>query len=340
MIRGDFTYNQRFNLESNEYIEELHLAYHYTGKLNATASNVIWVFHALTGNSNIEDWWPAIIGKGKLLDPTHFFIICVNMPGSCYGSSGPLSINPATHQPYLHSFPLFTIHDMVRAYALLKDALGIRSIMFGIGGSMGGQQLLAWAAQSPSLFKNIIPITTNAKHSNWGIAFNQAQRNAIEQDANWGLPIPESGTTGMKLARAIAMLSYRHYKQYEKIEGSLQEERNVISYQLHQGEKLAERFNAISYWLLSKAMDLHHLQINELKKISANTMVIGIDNDILFPVEEQQLLAAYIPKAIVRIIRSDYGHDGFLLETAQLNRLLNVFVIEKAICGECLSVYI
>jgi homoserine O-acetyltransferase len=264
------------------------------------------------------------------------------MPGSCYGSIGPLSINPHTKQPYYHDFPFFTTRDMIKAYQPLKRRLGINKIRIGIGGSMGGQQLLEWAIDEPELFEYIIPIATNAQHSPWGIAFNTAQRMAIEADHSWEQRSQEAGAEGMRAARAMALLSYRHYNTYLTLqarrEGFLSEtiteqdtdgkssRNSAASYQRYQGEKLVRRFSAFSYYMLSLSMDSHDVSRNRdsiekaLQRIRAKTLVIGITSDILFPLPEQQLLASSIPGAQFRAIDSLYGHDGFLLEFEQIEK--------------------
>ena len=169
-------------LESGESLPGFHLAYTTHGKLNAAKDNVVWIFHALTANSNPVEWWPGLVGEGKFFDPAKYFIICVNKPGSPYGSISPLSINPETNENYYHSFPVFSIRDMIRTYQHLKNELGISKILIGLGGSTGGMQLLEWAIEEPELFEHIVPIATNAVLSPWGIAFNASQRMAIEAD--------------------------------------------------------------------------------------------------------------------------------------------------------------
>lgn len=325
---------EKFVLESGKVLPQLHLGYTTLGTLNPQKNNVVWIFHALTANSNAADWWPGIVGDGCIINPQNHFIICVNMPGSCYGSINALSINNENEKYYLH-FPLFTTRDMIRAYQLLQQHLGIHTILLGIGGSMGGQQLLEWAIEDPTLFEYIIPIATNAKHSAWGIAFNATQRMCIEADTTWQTHTDDAGINGLKNARAIALLSYRNYTTYALQEGVVNDDALVdekifkaTTYQIYQGEKLAKRFNAFSYWYLSKAMDTHNvgrarngLQ-QALQQIKAKTLVIGIDSDILFPPAEQQYLQQQIPNAKIAIINSLYGHDGFLLEHEKISALI------------------
>jgi homoserine O-acetyltransferase len=331
--------DEAFTLESGYTFPGLHLAYTTHGRLNKTKTNVVWIFHALTANSDAVDWWPGLVGNGKLFDPEKYFIICVNMPGSCYGSIGPLDEDPQTGKPYYHDFPFFTTRDMIRSYQLLKNYLGINKIYVGIGGSMGGQQLLEWAIEEPELFEHIIPMATNAYHSAWGIAFNSSQRLSIECDATWKEKNNKAGMQGMKVARGIALISYRHYETYK---ASQPEDTNenienfkTESYQRYQGEKLARRFNAFSYYLLSKGMDSHNIARGReslegaLQLIQARTLVIGIVTDILFPVTEQQFIAAHIPGATFTAIESLYGHDGFLLEFEKIQNLITGFLAEQ-----------
>jgi homoserine O-acetyltransferase len=262
------------------------------------------------------------------------------MPGSCYGSIGPLDVNTLTNEPYYHNFPLFTTRDMVRSYQLLKQSLGIEKIYMGVGGSMGGQQLLEWAIEQPKLFEYIVPIATNAQHSPWGIAFNKSQRLCIENDPTWKEAKATAGLEGMKTARSLALISYRHYHAYTEtqtgvLDESLPVDEQVFkaeTYQQYQGEKLANRFNAFSYWFLSRSMDTHNVGrgrknvIDALKSIQAKALVISIKSDILFPLPEQEFLAEHIPNAELTIINSHYGHDGFLLEHEKITLLLRGFL--------------
>jgi homoserine O-acetyltransferase len=337
-----FSSGEPFTLESGKVLQGFHLSYTTAGRLNEARDNVIWIFHALTANSDPAEWWPGLVGTDAFFNPEHHFIICVNMPGSCYGSIAPLDQNPQTGQPFYQQFPLFTTRDMIRAYQHLKNALGIEKVKIGIGGSMGGQQLLEWAIEEPNLFEYIVPIATNALHSAWGVAFNTSQRMCIEADPTWQQQDPAAGIQGMKLARSIALISYRHYDTYHKAQEGFTEQTAALpvdeqvfraeTYQQYQGEKLAKRFNAFSYYFLSKAMDTHNVGRSRgsveqaLQQIKAKTLVIGISTDILFPPSEQEFLARHIPGAQVAIIDSLYGHDGFLLEYDIITGLLNNFI--------------
>ncbi|GGH75531.1 homoserine O-acetyltransferase [Filimonas zeae] len=337
-----FSYKEDFTLESGKVVQGFHLAYTTWGHLNSARDNVIWVFHALTANSNPAEWWPGIVGPNAFLNPEQYFIVCVNMPSSCYGSISPLSTNPQTGEPYYHQFPMFTTRDMVRSYQLLQQHLGIEKVYLGIGGSMGGQQLLEWAIEDPALFENIVPIATNAFHSSWGIAFNTSQRQCIEADPTWKQQHATAGIEGMKVARSVALLSYRHYDTYQQSQAGYTPETAHLpvdeqvaraeTYQQYQGEKLARRFNAFSYYFLSKAMDTHNVGRGRqsaqkaLQSITARTLVIGISSDLLFPPSEQAFIAQHIPGAQLSVIDSFYGHDGFLLEYDTIIKLLTGFL--------------
>lgn len=321
-----------FQLEGGGILEELEIAYCTYGELNAKQDNVIWICHALTANADAADWWNGLVGEGKIFDPQYHFIICANMIGSCYGTTGPQSKNPTTGHRYGKDFPLVTIRDMVAAHQLLRQHLGIHKIKFAIGGSMGGQQVLEWAVNEPDLFENICLLATNAQHSPWGIAFNEAQRMAIQADSSIYDATPDAGKKGIEAARAIAMLSYRNYKtyQYSQSEENLEKitDFRASSYQQYQGLKLHLRFNALSYLALSKAMDSHNVGRGRgslevaLASVRAKTVVISIQSDILFPVNEQEFIAAHIPKARLEIFDSIYGHDGFLIESEAISQVL------------------
>lgn len=330
-----FEHGRPFHLESGTVIPGFRLAYTTAGQLSEAKDNVVWIFHALTGNSDPFDWWSGLVGTGKIIDPARHFIVCVNMPGSCYGSTGPLDYNPRTGEPWYHEFPFFTPRDMARTYHYLRLHLGIERIWLGMGGSMGGQQLLEWATEEPHLFEKIIPMATNAFHSAWGKAFNASQRMCIETDPTWKERHPQAGMEGMKVARSIALLSYRHYRTYaatQQDDPERLEHYRAESYQRYQGEKLAARFNAFSYHALTKGMDAHHLgrsrgSIHEaLASIRAKTLVIGIDTDVLYPPEEQEYIARQIPGGQFALLHSHYGHDAFLVEYEKLERMIGPFL--------------
>lgn len=334
-----FHYNQPFPLQAGGSLDGFQLRYSTLGKVSPARDNIIWVCHALTGSSDFTSWWKDLFSEGGAFDPRHYFIICANMLGGCYGSTGPLSPDPGTGKPYFHAFPTITNRDVVRAFDLLRQHLKIDQVHTLIGGSLGGQQVLEWAIEQPSVFRHIVPIACNAQHSPWGIAFNEAQRLAIEADPTWKEDERRAGTEGLKAARAIGMISYRHYDIFAKTQAEKASDKvdnfRAASYQRYQGQKLADRFNAFSYWILSKVMDSHHVgrgrgTIEEaLAQITARALVIGIQSDLLFPIHEQRFLAHHIPQAQVEVIHSPYGHDGFLVEFDQLNTILKHFYREK-----------
>lgn len=326
------TIEEPFRLESGAILPRLEIAWHTHGTLSPDRDNVVWIYHALTGSSDPAAWWPGVVGPGKGIDTEKYFVVCANVLGSCYGSSGPLTVDPATGRPWYGRFPETTIRDSVRAFHILREHLGIDRIRLGVGASLGGQQGLEAAIGEPDLFDALVLIATNARHSPWGIAWNAAQRMAIESDPTWRNNSPDAGAQGMAAARAAAMLSYRSYNLYNESQSEEDNEKiddfRADSYGRHQGLKLVRRFNAQSYRLLSKTMDSHNVGRNRgsvaqaLGRITAETLVVGIRSDLLFPVREQHILASRIPGARYREINSPYGHDGFLIEENLIGELL------------------
>jgi homoserine O-acetyltransferase len=330
-----FKYPQTFKLESGKKLKELEIGFHTYGKLNKERDNVVWVCHALTANSDVFDWWKGLFGNNDYFNPDEYFIVCANILGSPYGTTSPLSENPVTGQPYYLSFPQISVRDMVKAHQLLADHLEIKDIKIVLGGSLGGQQALEWSIIEPNRIKNLILIATNAHHSPWGIAFNESQRLAIATDRSFYANKIDGGSKGLKAARSIALLSYRGYKTYSVTQQEENDKKvdnfKASSYQNYQGEKLVNRYNAYSYWYLTKVMDSHNVGRNRhgvekaLSLIKAKTLVIGIKSDLLFPVEEQQYLFRHIPKAAFAEFDSFYGHDGFLIETEALTNIITSF---------------
>ena len=334
-----FSYSDAFSLEAGGTLPGFQLHYTTYGTLSPNRDNVIWVCHALTANAEPQDWWAGLFGSGKLYDPVEYFVVCANTLGSCYGSTGPLSVNPLTDEPFFHDFPVLTNRDVVRSFDLLRQHLGITQIHTLIGGSLGGQQALEWTIMQSGLVRHLIQVASNAQHSPWGIAFNESQRLAIQHDATWVQRSPTAGLNGMRTARSIALLSYRHYRTYAATQREPSAEKiddfRASSYQQYQGEKLARRFNAFSYWTLSKAMDSHHVGRGRgsveavLRAIEARCLFVGIDTDTLFPPSEQAFLVQQVPHARGATLVSTYGHDGFLVETEQLTQVIRRFYAEK-----------
>ena len=327
-----FRYPFQFKLEQDRYLPGFELCYTTYGRLNEDRSNVVWICHALTGNSNPTTWWSGLVGEGKLYNPEQHFIICANILGSCYGSTSPLSINPETGKAFFHDFPLITVRDVVASMELLREHLEIGKISVCIGGSLGGQQALEWAIERPDIIDSLVLIASNAIHSPWGIAFNESQRMAIEADSSWIESHPQAGIRGLKAARSIAMLTYRHYDTYNFSQARDNfdqiDDFRASGYQQYQGQKFIERFNAFSYWTLTKMMDSHNVGrnrnglVNALRTVNMPTLVIGIASDLLFPVREQHFLQTHIPDAVYQEIDSLYGHDGFLVDAAPLTRII------------------
>ncbi len=330
-----YTHKHSVTLESGAVLPEVRIQYSTTGERNENDDNIIWVCHALTANSDVESWWPGLMGFDCLYNENEHFIICANILSSCYGSTGPTETNPETSKPYFLSFPVVTIRDMVMIHDILRAHLAINSIHTLIGGSLGGQQAMEWAITKPALFKYLILLSTNAFHSPWGIAFNESQRMAIDMDPTWKNASLDAGREGLKTARAIAMLSYRSYETYVQTQSeedsSKVDDYRAITYQHYQGDKLVKRFNCHSYWYLSKAMDSHHVGrnrksvIDAFAAIAAKTLVIGISTDVLFPVCEQEFIAKHINGASYICIDSLYGHDGFLTETEKIDVAIREF---------------
>lgn len=339
MSQQIFKYDHAFPLEGGDVLPSLEIAYQTFGKLSENKDNVVWVCHALTANSNVLEWWPGLFGEKDLFNPKEHFIICANNLGSCYGTTGPLTENKFTKQPWFSYFPNVTIRDMVKAHDLLRTHLGIKKINTIIGGSQGAQQVLEWNILQPGLFENTIVIATNAKHSPWGIALNESQRLAIKADRTYYSNTTDGGQKGLSAARSIALLSYRNYQTYNETQKEKHDEKlddfNSSGYQRYQGQKLVNRFNAYSYVTLSKAMDSHNVGRGRvsvesaLAAITARTLVISISSDLLFPPQEQEFLAKYIKKSRYKQIDSFYGHDGFLIETQQLTKIISGFLSDK-----------
>lgn len=327
-----------FELERGGRLDRLTIAYDTYGTLAPDASNVVWVCHALTASSDVADWWPHTVEQGRFLDPTRWFVVCANILGSHYGTTGPLSENPSTGEPYYGDFPALTIRDMARAHMLLASALGIGKIHVLVGSSVGGFQALEWIAEEPHRFGKLVLIATDAKASPWTIAIDETQRMAIMADPTYGERHPGAGMTGMAAARAIGLLTYRGGEGYNLSQQNLpghdplSDPHRACTYQRYQGQKLCRRYNAYSYVTILDAFDTHDIGrgrggvAEALARIEADTIVIGISSDIIFSPEEMRSLCSMIPGARYREISSGFGHDGFLVEHGQLNEILYPFM--------------
>lgn len=333
-----FTYDKPFRLENGETLPGLTIAYHTYGKLKG--NNAVWVCHALTANSDVAEWWPGTVEEGRFLDPRRHFIVCANIIGSHYGTTGPLSVNPATGEPWYDTFPFITVRDMVNAHYLLAEHLGITGINAVIGSSIGGFQAMEMALIKPEMVNKLVLIATGARSQPWTIALNESQRMALETDCTYGEKSEEAGKKGMRTARSIGLLSYRGWSAYNATQ---QENDNFFkvagfratTYQQYQGEKLGRRFNAYSYYRLSQAFDSHNVGRyrggveSALGQIKCPTLVVGISTDIIFPLAEQIYLFKYIPQTKLHVLSSDFGHDGFLVECDKLNAILKPFINQK-----------
>jgi len=333
-----FQYTAPFQLERGGTLPSLNVAYHTYGKLNRQADNVIWICHALTADSEVDRWWPDMVGEGKLLDPSRYFIVCANVLGSCYGTTGPSSTRPDTGLPWYRDFPGITVRDQVNVHELLRLHLGIRSIHTIAGGSTGGFQALEYAVMYPAVIRNLVFIAASVEASPWMTAFNQSQRLAIEADPTFGEDRPYGGMAGLKCARSVALLSYRNSRAYNSTQTDNSQERirnrAASAYQDYQGDKLVKRFDAYSYHALTRLMDTHNIVRGRgslgdaCGRIKARVLSIGISSDLLFPVAEQKLLA-HCTQGTYREIESNWGHDGFLIETGKITGVIREFWAEN-----------
>lgn len=333
-----FLYDKPFPLERGGSLSDLKIAYHTYGSLNPDKSNCIWVCHALTANSDVADWWPNTVVSGGFLDPDKYFIVCANIIGSCYGTTGPLSINPGTGEPWYDSFPKLTIRDIVRAHILLADHLKINSIFSLIGSSVGGFQAIEWAVEQPDRFRSIVLIATAPYASPWTIAIDETQRMAIFADKSYGEKRADAAKDGLAAARAIGLLTYRGGKGYNLTQQDdySQDEKvpdyhRACSYQQHQGDKLVKRFDVYSYISILDSFDTHNIGrgrgsiSNALSSIKCPVLCVGITTDMIFTPEEMIDFSDMIPNSIYKEISSQFGHDGFLVENTVLNSIIKDF---------------
>ncbi|MCH5228525.1 MAG: homoserine O-acetyltransferase [Muribaculaceae bacterium] len=327
-----------FPLERGGSLPGIKIAFHTFGTLNEKKDNCIWVCHALTANSDVDDWWPHTVVKGGFLDPHKYFVVCANIIGSCYGSTGPLSVNPDSGEPWFDNFPKLTIRDMVKAHILLADHLKLNSIFSLIGSSVGGFQAIEWAVMQPQRFKSLVLIATAPYASPWTIAIDETQRMAIFSDKSYGEKRSDAAQDGLAAARAIGLLTYRGASGYNLTQqdhpahdDSVPHTHRACSYQRHQGDKLIKRFDAYSYIAILDAFDTHNVGRgrggikNALKNINIPVLTVGITTDIIFTPPEMKELSEMLPDSVYKEIESDFGHDGFLVEHTLLNYLINNF---------------
>ncbi len=319
-----------FTLQNGAVLPEVKFAFHTYGELNASGTNAIVVLHALTGSSAAHEWWSGLVGENRLLDPRKYFIIAPNLLGSCYGTTGPESVNPQTDQPYLASFPEITVRDIARATLGLLDKLEVNEIRLAIGGSLGGMVVLEMALLAPERFHAIAPIAVSESHSAWRVAFSSYIRKAITA-FDPTLDDRNKLIQGMNLARQIAMVSYRSSAEFEERFGRRETRPGyfeVESYLEHQGEKLAARFSPYSYLTLTRAMELYDLANGRgalreaAASLHAKALFIGISSDILYGADEIKEFASLFPHGRYRTLHAIHGHDSFLVDTEALAKLL------------------
>jgi len=325
-----------FTTETGYTFTELDIAYDTWGTLNSSGDNVIWVCHALTANSDVDAWWPGMTGEGLAFDTSRYFVVCANILGSCYGTTGPLSVNPSTGKPWFNDFPVITVRDLVNVHEILRKHLEINGIDAIIGSSIGGYQALEYCIMVPGLIRNMVFIASSARQSPWAIAFNESQRLAIEADPTFFGTDPEGGKKGLRAARSIGLLSYRTPYAYNTTQKEEDETKitsfRASSYQDYQGDKLVKRFNAWSYYRLTQLADSHNAGRGRggvekaLSQVTARTLCLGIKSDLLYPVEEQKFVASQVPGAQYAEIDSFFGHDGFLIETEKVSEIFRKFI--------------
>lgn len=358
-----FAEDEPFLLESGAMLRPVTLAYETYGRLNADRSNAILVCHALSGGAHAAGylspddsqpgWWDDCIGPGKAFDTDRFCVICSNVLGSCYGSSGPSSVDPATGQPYGLHFPVVTIGDMVRAQVKLLDHLGIERLLAVAGGSMGGMQVLEWAAHHPQRVRAAIPIATTTRHSPMLIAFSEVGRQAVYADPAWNNgdyylngKRPDAGLSVARMVGHITYLSEQsmHEKFGRRLQGrerygyEFQTEFEIESYLKHNGDKFTRRFDANSYLYVTKALDYFDLAGQHGGSLAASFehatdtafLVISFTSDWLYPSYHSKELVRALTAAGCDVtyldIESSWGHDAFLVEVETMTRLLGSFL--------------
>lgn len=331
-------------LESGAVLPQLDVAFRTWGRLNPAADNAVVVCHALTGSADADGWWAPLFGPGNALDPERDFIVCANVLGGCYGSTGPTSEAP-DGRPYGARFPRITVRDQVDAQRRLLDALGVRGIRLAIGGSMGGLQALEWALLDARV-QAVASIAASGRHSPWCIAWSEAQRQAITADAKFAgghYDPADPPRAGLAAARAIAMLTYRTAgslaARYGRAPGAdvfgtrakRPDEPAVAGWLSHHGDLLNQRFDANTYLRLIDAMDSHDVGRGRgglaaaCARLQQPTLVVSIPDDALYVPADQQELAAALPDARFAVLDSAHGHDGFLLDAEALAPIVRGF---------------
>jgi homoserine O-acetyltransferase len=348
-LQGDFALPAEFPLEAGGMLRGATLRYALYGKVNAARDNVVFVCHALSGSAEVAEWWPAIFSSHGLVEPERDAVLGINILGSCYGSTGPSSIDPSTGRRYGSSFPLVGIRDIVRAEALLLDGLRIQRLKLAIGASIGGMQAIEWAIQFPARISRAIAIAA-APLGAMGLGLNHLQRKAILLDPNYkdgGYSLDASPRQGLAIARALAVCSYKSNPLFEERYGRKPDRSgedpwrgegvaggrfDIAGYLDHQGEKFNSRFDANSYLAITRMMDLfdptrgYASELEAYSRIEAAVTLVGISSDWLFPAADVRALSEKMRSAGARCeyreMVSNHGHDAFLAEPEALIRLL------------------
>lgn len=350
-----------FVLASSERLSPIVVAYETYGQLSPDRDNAILILHALTGDAHaagksteadrVPGWWDPLIGPGRAFDTDRYYVICTNVLGGCYGTTGPGSQDPSTGKPYGMRFPLVTIRDMVRVQRELLRHLGVEQLVTVSGGSMGGMQALEWAVTFPEMLRSAIPVAAPGRLSAQGIAYNEVQRLAITQDPDWqqGDYYPGPGPArGLGLARMIGTITYKSdvswsFKFGRTFAGRRDADRyrwsgefEVENYLHYQGRKLVTRFDANTYLYLTRAMDLHDVSQgypayeDALARARVPVLMVGISSDFLYPTYQQKEIVEIRQRlglpAYYAEIDSPFGHDAFLIEFAQLERIIEDFL--------------
>ncbi|MEL7187297.1 MAG: homoserine O-acetyltransferase [Pseudomonadota bacterium] len=330
-VPGDFT------LECGATLPDIEIAYQTWGDSANADGNTILICHALTGSADVEAWWPNIIGAGRAFDPAHDYIICSNILGSCYGTTGPASLKPGRKERYRADFPGISIRDMVELQRTLLDQLGIEKVELVTGPSLGGMQALEWALAYPERIGSVVPIGVGGRHSAWCIGVSEAQRAAIAADPDWNDGYYSDDAPpkkGLAAARMMAVCTYRSWESFNERFGREQRDDGRFqaqSYLQYQGEKFIDRFDANTYVTLTHAMHSHDLARNRgaykdvLATICQPALVVSVSSDALYPPQEQQELANSLPNASYEVLSSAHGHDGFLIETETLGSMIGEF---------------
>jgi homoserine O-acetyltransferase len=361
VVPQDYVSDEPFTFESGRTIPGFTLRYETYGRLNAAGDNAILVCHALSGDHHcagfhsLSDrkvgWWNNIIGPGKDLDTNRYFVLCCNVLGGCQGSTGPLSIDPETNQPYGVNFPIVSIRDMVRAQERWLRAIGVTQLHGVVGGSMGGMQVLEWGITFPNFVRKLLAMATTARESAQAIAFNEVGRQAILQDPDWNegnYAAAEGPRVGLAIARMMAHITYlsdasmarkfgrRTVTSSKESTGAFDVQFEVESYLRYQGKSFTNRFDANSYLYITRALDQFDLAAGPgsleaaFAPVTASTLVVGFTSDWLFPVDQNRAITTALLRAGKRAsyaeLTTDLGHDSFLLESPELYNLVRDFL--------------